>query len=326
VEQVRELEESFQRGRTPSWLGGRFRPRNLSLDGQILLEHLDPAVVRKEGPILLLDGYDDWESLADRMTYLQEKYLLLDLVRKGHGVEADGRFWPAQLAKIAELTDLSAPRRRRESQAPQPPITIQETIGWLGAFRRASWDQMRSLHPRHREGMDHLLQHLMDCKLVQEERVAFGLGTLGTLSLTDRGVKELKSSPEGRDLVRRGFGTRGSGRGFGEFHEQGVGDAIGYCTQEVQVNGGEVLGITLEHGLRREYLGAEHIPDLRIEFKTDVGYYHWDVEVLGLGVDNRGYKSSAKIQAKLGSSATVRGFDPMGRSVAGRDKDVRVKR
>lgn len=307
--------------RAPKWLEGRFRPRNLTLEGQRFLERMDPYVVRRQGPVDILVP-EPWASLRERMAYLQRKYLALDMVRKGFAVETDGRFWPWP-ERFAARDEESPARVRRCTTNCEPPMEMQEMVVWLGAFREASWDQLRALHPDNQAGIDRLVEYMVQIGAAERRRVEFGQGTLSTIRLTDRyGMNCLKAHPDGKDLIRRGFGNRGTGPGFGEYHEQAVGDAIGYFTHELQADKSEVTGITLDSALRREYLGSPKIPDLRVEFKNDFGHAHWDVEVVGIG---RGYRNS-KAQADKLANVTVRGFDPAGRSAASRLKDVGVSR
>lgn len=315
--------EVAARPSAPKWLEGRFRPRNLSFEGQRILERMEPKIVLAEGPVHVLEQAEPWGSLQERMAYLQRKYLLLDMVRKGFAVETDGTFWPAELEREARLWSFRAPARRRAPSFDEPPINVWDASAWVGLFRRASWDQLRALHPGYQLEVDGLLQLMLDQRILEEDRVPFGQGMLTMLGLSTVGLKALKQQEDGRELISRGGGVRGVGPGFGEYHEQAIGDAIGYFTHEVQANEGEVIGITLEKRLRAEYLGAEHIPDLRIEYRTDVGYNHWDIEVLGLG---RQYTSGGLVAMKAGSSVSLRCFDPLKRGLSRRDRDVGVGR
>ena len=315
-----EVIRKEREARTPAWLEGKFRPRNLTAGGRDFLERLNPSVVAKEGPVGLLHQ-EPWNSLRDRMDYLQRKYLALDMVRKGFAVEVDGCFWPYDLRFEAQKVE-SASRVRRRNGQQEPPLSHQELMVWLGAFREASWDQVRSLHPPFQEGIDLLVETMIERGAAERRRVQFGQGTLSTVRLSDLGLCQLKSLQEGPDLLQRGFGHRPTGPGWGEFHEQAVGDGIGYFCHELQASQSEITGITLDAGLRREYLGAPHIPDFRVEFKNDLGSAHWDIEVIGIG---RRYRNTGD-QAGKTASVTVRGFDPMGRSAASRAKDVGVRR
>ncbi len=315
-----EPSRKIREARAPQWLEGKFRPRNLTLDGQRFLERMDPYVVRRKGPVDILVP-EPWASLNDRMAYLQRKYLALDMVRKGFAVEVDGRFWPWQ-ERIAAMDEESPARVRRCTTNCEPPMEFREMIVWLGAFREASWDQLRALHPDNQAGIDRLVEYMVQHGSVERRRVEFGQGSLSTLRLTDYGMRCLKGHPEGKELLRRGFGNRGTGPGYGEYHEQAVGDAIGYFTHELQADQSEITGVSLDAALRREYLGSPHIPDLRVEFKNEFGQAHWDIEVVGVGTR---YKYQAGRAGKL-SAATVRGFDPAGRTANKRSKDIGVAR
>lgn len=305
--------------RTPDWLDGRFRPRNLTQEGLTFLKRMDPAVSSELGGVEIL-GINPWSSLEERLEYLQRKYLALDMVRKGFAVETDGKFWPKVLQREADRAGMMAIQRRRELSL-QAPISVEEAFVWMGAFREASWDQMRSLHPHLQDHMDALLQAMLDQKLIESRRVIFGEGTLETLRISENGMRIFRMIPEGKELLNRGFGPRKTGRGIGEYHEQAVGDGIGYFCHEIQVNDGTVTGIALDSMLRREYLGNPHSPDFRIEFETDLGKDQWDIEVMGVGCDYRGNKIS-----KVKSSVSTRIFDPVGRKAASRMKDVGVMR
>jgi len=305
----------------PRWLDQRYRPRNLTPGGRSFLERLDPERVVASGGVSPLPT-TPWLDLGDRMGYLQKKYMGLDLVRRGLAVESNGAFWPKALEREAELARMKALDLRRDRSDQHPPMDPDEALIWLAAYREAAWDQMRALHPQQADGVDALLQALIDQSLVEERRVRMGAGDLGTLRLSQRGLAAFKSLPGAEDFLRRGFGPRKTGAGIGEYHEQAVGDAIGFFGQEVQILGGTVRGFTLDAGLRREYLGTSHYPDLRVEFEVEgQGRAHWDIEVMGTG---RGYARKS-VGAKL-TGSTMRAFDPLGRASAGRKRDVRVSR
>lgn len=301
--------------RVPKWLDGAFRPRGLSVQGREFLERLDPARESAKAGVGLLDE-EPWSSLDQRMAYLRRKYLALDLVRRGLAVEADGRFWPQALAEEAMRAHARGPAlRRRHDEA--GPLKLQDALAWAGAFREASWDHFRSLHPPYHRATDHLIQAMLDKHLLMAREVAFGKGQLHTLRLTDRGMEFLRRMPEGEGLIARGFGPRKTGRGIGEYHEQAVGDGIGYFAHEVQAGGGRVTGFTLESALRREYAASSHRPDFRIEFETEFGRSSMDIEVAGVGRDYRGSTRLSKMAA-----VAVRGFDPRGRMDRTRDVGV----
>lgn len=316
-----EVRERLRILSAPRWLDGKYRPKNLSLEGRSFLERLDPERVVASGGVSPLPT-TPWLDLGDRMSYLQKKYMGLDLVRRGLAVESNGAFWPKALEREAELARIKALDLRRDRGDQHPPMDPGEALIWLAAYREAAWDQMRALHPQQAEGVDALLQALIDQSLVEERRVRMGAGDLGTLRLSQRGLAAFKSLPGAEEFLRRGFGPRKTGHGIGEYHEQAVGDAIGFFGQEVQALGGVVQGFTLDSGLRREYLGTSHYPDLRVEFEVEgKGRAHWDIEVVGTG---RGYERRS-VGAKLAGS-TMRAFDPLGRAGAGRKRDVRVSR
>lgn len=305
----------------PSWLEGQFRPRGLSPLGRDFLSRLSPDRVAATGGVSpLLEGR--WESLEQRMAYLSQKYLGLDLLRRGLVVEADGRFWPRALAREAELEALRSTIRRRELRDSGSPMSPDEALVWLAAYREAAWDQMRALHPQDLRGTDALVQVLLDQGLAEERRVQMGKGTLGTLRLSPRGLEAFKSLPGAEEFIRRGFGPRKTGRGIGELHEQAVGDGIGYFGHEVQTLGGKVTGLTLDPGLRREYLGSEHCPDLRVEYEIGGLAAQWDIEVVGT---HRGDYSHQNVASKTAGS-TMRAFNPTSRTGSSRQRDVQVPR
>ena len=321
---ARDLEESQGRMRItalPKWLDGHYRPKGLTPMGREFLESLSPELVVVSGGVTPLQE-KAWISLEERMGYLQRKYMALDLVRKGLAVEADGQFWPRVLEREAQMAAIRALERRRDMGDEGSPMGPDEALVWLAAYREAAWDQIRALHPQDAKKVDALMQALMDQGLVDERRVKMGLGSLGTLRLTPRGFDAFKVLPGSEEFLRRGFGPRKTGRGIGELHEQAVGDGIGYFGHEVQSLGGVVTGITLDPGLRREYLGSKHYPDLRVEYEIEGHGAQWDIEVMGTHRNEYGHKSVASKTA----GATMRAFDPLGRSSAGRKRDVRVTR
>lgn len=305
----------------PAWLEGQFRPKGLSPLGRDFLSRLSPERAAATGGVSpLLEG--PWESLEQRMAYLTQKYLALELVRRGLVVEADGRFWPRVFAREAEMEGLRATIRRREQWDGKAPMTSEDALVWLAAYREAAWDQMRALHPQDKRGTDALVQALLDQGLAEERRVRMGQGSLGTLRLSPRGFDAFKRLDGAQEFLRRGFGPRKTGRGIGELHEQAVGDGIGYFGHEVQTLGGRVTGITLDPGLRREYLGSEHYPDLRVEYEIEGLAAQWDIEVVGTHRTEYGHA----ILASKTAGSTMRAFNPMGRSGATRKRDVQVPR
>jgi len=319
-----DLEESHARMRIsalPKWLDGHYRPKGLTPMGREFLESLAPDLVVVSGGVTPLHE-KSWVSLEDRMSYLSRKYLALDLVRRGLAVEADGKFWPRALEREAQMAAIRALERRRDMGDDGSPMGPDEALVWLAAYREAAWDQIRALHPQDAQKTDALMQALMDQGLAEERRVRLGQGSLGTLRLTPRGFDAFKVMPGAEEFLRRGFGPRKTGRGIGELHEQAVGDGIGYFGHEVQSLGGVVTGITLDPGLRREYLGSKHYPDLRVEFEIEGHGAQWDIEVMGTHRNEYGHKSVASKTAGV----TMRAFDPLNRSSAGRKRDVRVAR
>ncbi len=321
VPEAREAQDRMRISPLPKWLDGRYRPKGLSPMGRDFLERMAPDRVEAVGGVSPLQA-EAWGDLDQRMAYLQRKYMGLDLVYRGVAVEADGQFWPKVLEREAQLARIRALDRRRDIGEGGALMGPDEAIVWLAAYREASWDQMRALHPQKAQETDALIQVLLDQGIVEERRVRMGQGSLGTLRLSHRGFDAFKAMPGAEEFLRRGFGPRKTGRGIGELHEQAVGDGIGYFGHEVQNLGGEVTGITLDPGLRREYQGSNHLPDLRVEFEIEGHGAQWDIEVMGTHRNEYGHKSVASKTAGV----TMRAFDPLGRSSAGRKRDVRVAR
>lgn len=316
--------------RTPAWLGGKFRPRNLTPEGQALLERMEPDSVLRDGPVDPVPA-KDWGSLRERMAYLQRKYILLDMLRRGFACESGGRYWPFQLAAQAREDQANGHERRKggdrrdggrgpgrdrrkaEDDADAPLVlSVEAILGWMAVFREPTYDQLRALHPNRKGEVDRALQQMVKAGLIVEHSLPFGESDLTVLRMTDAGIASFRAAHEDwKGLALRGIAPRQSGQSY-VYHEQAVGDALGYFMQEVQTLGGVVTGVLLEAGLRRLFNGHQHVPDLRVEFELDGASRHWDVEVIGLGHSHE--STALRYLEDLGDS--MRGFDPLARRVA----------
>lgn len=308
----------------PKWLEGKYRPRGLSQEGMQFLHKLAPDSAFKNGGIDLLQVDGNWQSIEQRMAYLQRKYVALDLLRKGLVVEQGGRFWPRDLEHEARKTInvVSQGRERilRASEVSQQDF--DDMLVWIATFREASIDQVRATMAARQDVTHAAIERALKDRHVELNEVRFGRESMpiGTVHLTTDGMKYIKGMEGGRSFLDCGFGTRKVGTGIGEYHEQAVSDGIGYYCHEVQEAGGIVTEIALDSTLRREYLGDRFVPDFRIKYEIEGDPGRWDVEVIGLSSDYRRSSTSAKTK-----STGMRSFNPTGKKAGSGSMDVRVR-
>lgn len=307
----------------PAFLGGQYKPRNLSILGGEFMRDLDPEGPRMRkirrrvdrelaylGADPLGGGSDPRASLDSRYDYLARRYTGLDLVRKGLAFEVLGRFYPreardrsATIRKVQEERFWSAGWAER-----QAPFDEQDLRIWLAMGRRVCWDQVFALSPATKPGLFQMIQDLEQHGEVKQVEMAFGRGHLDGLSLTRKGWKAALSRDP--DLSDRGFGPLRKTILGQEYHDLAVTDAIQYGTHLAEADGAKVLGVTLEDGLKREAPDRQAgVADFRLELLNKFGTQTLlEIEVMGLS------NHYGAIRREASSAGLVRlGYDPLGR-------------
>lgn len=309
----------------PAFLGNKYKPRNLTTLGGDFMREMDPEgpmmrkIYRPSDRAFAYQGADPLRipgdlraSLDNRYDFLARRYTGLDLVRRGLALEILGRFYPLE-ARDRVGTIRRVLEERLEAAGwhdRQSPLDEQDLRIWLAMGRRVTWDQVFALNPAKSPGLFMRLQSMGSRGEIEQIQMPFGKGQLGGLSLTKKGWKTaLEEDP---DLESRGFGPQRKTVPGQEYHDSAVVDAIQYGTHLVEADGGRVLGVTLEDGLKREAPDRQlGVADFRLELINKFGTRTFlEVEVMGVA---RYHYSPQRRES--GSSGFVRlGFDPLGRS------------
>jgi len=279
------------------------------------MRDLDPAGRGTAFPL----GYGDPnEGLQARMDYLARRHTALDLMRKGEAFSVGGYY-----AHISRLPDAGRLLKEWYQKMPSggPGIDREELLQWLGLYRRPSLEQILALAPAGmRDTWDELDQMATE-GMLQMSHVEMGKGRLETVALTPKGWKKMLETHE--DAKAWGWGPRRPLPQNREFHEQVVGDAVSYALHELDTMTAKPIGVLLDPALRRLYLGAPYVPDLRLDFEDRLGVPgHYLMEVEGRGSDYRGRGH----REKMDSAGMFRAFSTRGATAGGGGGRVSITR
>lgn len=299
--------------RSPRWLEGKYRPRALTAVGSAALEKLGPG-----GEGLSVYPIEELASLAARRDYLARRYIGLDLLRQGLVVESLGTYFNAAARRSGgrgggpiSLGLLALSQLQESTDC----MDERELLLWLGMGRAMTLDQIISLDPENARNNRKLLQEFENSGVLRRDHLSFPKGVIGCYLLEPKGWKWLQK--EYPDIGLRGFGPRRLGIGNRDHHETLITDALIFFIHETVAQGGTVLDISLERGLRRENTTragvpkGERYPDFRIRYETERGLREFfDVEVIGIGSGYRGRPWKDRIQGqtltRIFSSASTR--------------------
>lgn len=281
----------------PAWCRSFYQPRGLTMCGVEIMQDLDPSGPARTFPL----GYGNPNrSLEDRLQYLARRHTALDLVKKGKAIQVGGYY--LHLFRANEWESLLK-KWCREMPSGGVRIEREELLQWLAIYRRPSLDQILALAPDAMQETWEDLDRLARDKWLDTSPVQLGLGRIETVALTANGWAQVRRAHPVAEAS--GWGPRRPLPQNREFHEQVVGDAVTYALHELKDFSARPFAVILDTALRRLYLGAPFIPDLRVDYTTEGGHpSHYLMEVEGGGSDYRGQHH----RAKLASSGQFRVF------------------
>ena len=294
------------RPKAPEWCRSFYRPRGLTDLGVQIMRDLDPRGAGKAFPL----GYGDPNrTLQDRLDYLARRHTALDLVKKGRAFSVGGYYH--HISRVGEGVKLLKDWWK-EMPSGGAPLDHEELLQWLAIYRRPSIEQILALAPGAMRETWEDLDRLTRDKCLEVQSVQLGLGTIETVALTEKGWAHVRAKhPEAK---ASGWGPRRPLPQNREFHEQVVGDAVTYALHELKGYEAEPFSVLLDPALRRLYLGAPFIPDLRLDYTSQMGVNaHYLMEVEGGGDDYRGHHH----REKLSSGGEFRVFGTHGSASAG---------
>lgn len=278
------------RPEAPKWCRQFYQPRGLSSKGVEIMKDLDPKGGGQTFPL----GYENPNgSLADRLDYLARRYTAMDLVRKGQAFQVGGYY--VHLSRSREGLALLT-KWVKSMPSGGAPLEHEELMQWLALYRRPGLDQILALAPEAIGETWEQLEKLTRDRWIEVAQVQLGEGKLETLCLTKKGWDKVRQTHP--DAEGSGWGPRRPLPQNREFHEQVVGDAATYALHELGDFEAQPFSVLLDPALRRLYLGAPYIPDLRLDYFDRAGVEsHYLMEVEGGGDDYRGRHHRAKLHS-----------------------------
>lgn len=287
----------------PKWLGGVYRPRNLTDLGREVVRYLAPDGAGMAPWI----GAEWQKDLDQHLRYLAQRYTALDLIAKGVALERDGMYFHRETYSRKHRDAW----HERLGSLREGGLDEGDVLKRIGVLRVASSEQLFILDPKGAGRTHESLEALFDEGLIQHEEAWLWEGRLGVWTLTDAGQQEALRIKG--DLVDMGAGARMKLFQNREFHEQAVGDAILYFEREAEVKEEAILRLFQDRAIRARDMGKDAYVDLRFVVRDFQGPDRSvDVEVVGAGWR---YGSAAH-HAKVNGGAR-RSFNPRARVTSG---------